>query len=41
MAITVVDTIPAITMRRLRDKLGEAARLIDTVRGVGYRILDE
>jgi DNA-binding response OmpR family regulator len=32
-----VDT----TMRRLREKLGGAARYLDTVRGVGYRVLDE
>lgn len=38
----LIDTRTVDThMRRLRDKLGEAARLIDTVRGVGYRILDE
>lgn len=28
-------------MRRLREKLGEAAKYVDTVRGVGYRLLDE
>jgi DNA-binding response OmpR family regulator len=27
-------------MRRLRDKLGDAAKLLDTVRGVGYRFLE-
>jgi len=27
-------------MRRLRKKLGESADLIETVRGVGYRFID-
>jgi DNA-binding response OmpR family regulator len=27
-------------MRRLREKLGKAARFLDTVRGVGYRFND-
>jgi DNA-binding response OmpR family regulator len=27
-------------MRRLRDKLGEASKFLDTVRGVGYRFLE-
>jgi two-component system phosphate regulon response regulator PhoB len=36
-----IDTRTVDThMRRLRDKLGEAAKLLDTVRGVGYRFLD-
>jgi two-component system phosphate regulon response regulator PhoB len=38
---TFIDTRTVDThMRRLRDKLGEAAKLLDTVRGVGYRFLD-
>jgi DNA-binding response OmpR family regulator len=28
-------------VRRLREKLGEAAKYLDTVRGVGYRFVDE
>jgi DNA-binding response OmpR family regulator len=28
-------------MRRLREKLGAAARYLDTVRGVGYRFVEE
>ena len=28
-------------VRRLREKLGEAAKYLDTVRGVGYRLVDE
>jgi two-component system phosphate regulon response regulator PhoB len=28
-------------VKRLREKLGEAARCIETVRGVGYRLMDE
>jgi DNA-binding response OmpR family regulator len=28
-------------MRRLRDKLGPAAKYLETVRGVGYRFLAE
>jgi DNA-binding response OmpR family regulator len=27
-------------MRRLRDKLGAAAKHLDTVRGVGYRFVE-
>lgn len=27
-------------VRRLRDKLGGAAKYLDTIRGVGYRLLD-
>jgi two-component system phosphate regulon response regulator PhoB len=37
-----IDTRTVDThMRRLRDKLGAAARYLDTVRGVGYRFLPE
>ena len=37
-----IDTRTVDThMRRLRDKLGTAARFLDTVRGVGYRFLAE
>jgi DNA-binding response OmpR family regulator len=37
-----IDTRTVDThMRRLRDKLGEAARYLDTVRGVGYRFVDK
>jgi DNA-binding response OmpR family regulator len=28
-------------MRRLREKLGEAARFLETIRGVGYRFTAE
>jgi two-component system phosphate regulon response regulator PhoB len=39
---TLIDTRTVDThMRRLRDKLGHAAKLLDTVRGVGYRFLEE
>jgi two-component system phosphate regulon response regulator PhoB len=38
---TYIDTRTVDThMRRLRDKLGDAAQLLDTVRGVGYRFLE-
>ncbi len=38
----VIDTRTVDThMRRLRDKLGSAARYIDTVRGVGYRFHED
>ncbi|HAM72733.1 MAG TPA: DNA-binding response regulator [Verrucomicrobiales bacterium] len=38
---TRIDTRTVDThMRRLREKLGPAARYIDTVRGVGYRFLE-
>jgi two-component system phosphate regulon response regulator PhoB len=38
---TFIDTRTVDThMRRLRDKLGEASKLLDTVRGVGYRFLE-
>ncbi|MGE3312633.1 MAG: winged helix-turn-helix domain-containing protein, partial [Limisphaerales bacterium] len=38
----VIDTRTVDThMRRLREKLGRAARYLDTVRGVGYRFAEE
>jgi DNA-binding response OmpR family regulator len=38
---SMVDTRTVDThMRRLRDKLGPAARYLDTVRGVGYRFVE-
>ena len=37
-----IDTRTVDThVRRLREKLGPAARQLDTVRGVGYRFLEE
>jgi len=37
----LIDTRTVDThMRRLREKLGRAARFLDTVRGVGYRFLE-
>ena len=37
-----IDTRTVDThMRRLRDKLGDAARYLDTVRGVGNRFVDK
>jgi DNA-binding response OmpR family regulator len=39
---SLIDTRTIDThMRRLRDKLGGAAKYLDTVRGVGYRFLEE
>jgi two-component system phosphate regulon response regulator PhoB len=39
---SVIDTRTIDThMRRLRDKLGGAAQYLDTVRGVGYRFVEE
>ena len=39
---SLVDTRTVDThMRRLREKLGSAARYLDTLRGVGYRFVDE
>jgi two-component system phosphate regulon response regulator PhoB len=39
---TAIDSRTVDThMRRLREKLGPAARYLDTVRGVGYRFVDE
>lgn len=39
---SVIDTRTVDThVRRLRDKLGAAARHLDTVRGVGYRFVDK
>ena len=39
---TMVDTRTVDThVRRLREKLGKAARFLNTVRGVGYRMLDD
>jgi DNA-binding response OmpR family regulator len=38
----LIDTRTVDThMRRLREKLGRAARHLDTVRGVGYRFIEE
>ena len=38
---SLIDTRTVDThMRRLRDKLGSAAKYLDTVRGVGYRFVD-
>jgi two-component system phosphate regulon response regulator PhoB len=37
----LIDTRTVDThMRRLREKLGDAARYLDTVRGVGYRFIE-
>ncbi len=39
---SLIDTRTVDThVRRVRDKLGSAARFIDTVRGVGYRFCDD
>jgi two-component system, OmpR family, phosphate regulon response regulator PhoB len=39
---TLIDTRTVDThMRRLRDKLGGAAKHLETVRGVGYRFVEE
>src|SRR5262245_19644985 len=39
---SMIDTRTVDThMRRLREKLGRAARYLDTVRGVGYRFIEE
>lgn len=39
---SLIDTRTVDThMRRLREKLGAAARYLDTVRGVGYRFVDD
>ena len=39
---SLIDTRTVDThMRRLREKLGEAAKHLDTVRGVGYRIQEQ
>ena len=39
---SLIDTRTIDThMRRLRDKLGGAAKYLDTVRGVGYRFREE
>jgi DNA-binding response OmpR family regulator len=38
---SLIDTRTVDThMRRLREKLGPAAKYLDTVRGVGYRFVD-
>jgi two-component system phosphate regulon response regulator PhoB len=37
----IIDTRTVDThMRRLREKLGSACRYLDTVRGVGYRFIE-
>jgi two-component system phosphate regulon response regulator PhoB len=39
---SLIDTRTVDThMRRLREKLGSAAKYLDTVRGVGYRFVEE
>lgn len=39
---SLIDTRTVDThIRRLREKLGKAARFLDTVRGVGYRFVEE
>jgi len=39
---SLIDTRTVDThMRRLREKLGKAARYLDTVRGVGYRFVED
>jgi two-component system phosphate regulon response regulator PhoB len=39
---SLIDTRTVDThMRRLREKLGKAARCLDTVRGVGYRFVED
>jgi two-component system phosphate regulon response regulator PhoB len=39
---SLIDTRTVDThMRRLRDKLGDAAAHLDTVRGVGYRFVEK
>ena len=39
---SLIDTRTIDThMRRLREKLGGAAQYLDTVRGVGYRFVEE
>lgn len=39
---TMIDTRTVDThMRRLREKIGSAARYLETIRGVGYRFVDE
>ena len=39
---TTIDSRTVDThMRRLREKLGPAAKYLDTVRGVGYRFVEE
>jgi two-component system phosphate regulon response regulator PhoB len=39
---SMIDTRTVDThMRRLREKLGRAAKYLDTVRGVGYRIAED
>jgi two-component system phosphate regulon response regulator PhoB len=38
---SLIDTRTVDThMRRLREKLGDACRYLDTVRGVGYRFVE-
>jgi two-component system phosphate regulon response regulator PhoB len=39
---SAIDTRTVDThMRRLREKLGAASKYLDTVRGVGYRFVEE
>jgi two-component system phosphate regulon response regulator PhoB len=39
---SLIDTRTVDThMRRLREKIGPAAKYLDTIRGVGYRFVEE
>ena len=40
MGVIVIDRNIDVHIRSIRKKLGDAARLIQTIRGVGYRIVD-
>ena len=40
MGVVVVDRNIDVHIRSVRKKLGEAAEMIQTIRGVGYRLLD-
>jgi two-component system phosphate regulon response regulator PhoB len=40
MGVVVVDRNIDVHIRSVRKKLGDAAQLIQTIRSVGYRILD-
>ena len=40
LGVVVVDRNIDVHIRAVRKKLGEAARMIQTIRGVGYRLVD-
>ena len=41
VGVVVVDRNIDVHIRAIRKKLGDSGRLIQTIRGVGYRLVDD